>query len=101
MRHFLLVAMVLTILAGMPAVAQSSPQDTWTRVAETIEELDSNVLTVHAVNGQKQAVTLTLISRCMVSRATGLWISSPAISFHSAKSGVSIAYLPNDLYRSM
>jgi hypothetical protein len=58
MRNPSLLAMLLILLAGVPASAQTAAEGTRTRVAGTVAELKGDVLTVNAPNGQKQTVTL-------------------------------------------
>jgi hypothetical protein len=48
---FSYVAMVLILLVGMPAAPQTAPEDMRIRVAEMIEELDSDVHKVNAMDG--------------------------------------------------
>jgi hypothetical protein len=43
--------MVLILLVGMPAAPQTAPEDMRIRVAEMIEELDSDVHKVNAMDG--------------------------------------------------
>jgi hypothetical protein len=58
MRCFSHLAAVVILLAGMPVLAQTSPEGTRVSVAGTVKKLKGDVLTVKAANGQPQSVTL-------------------------------------------
>jgi len=59
MRKLMLLAAVILLLLGQPALAQDSASGTPTRVVGTVEKLDGDTLTVAGKDGGKQTVVLT------------------------------------------